>query len=118
VKAWGIEVNECYEKKITKAIEEDKKIVKYERTKMMAFAMMMSDMLEHLEIEVKYGFITEKERRKIMEGMKLIADVYKDQKKDEIEDRIDKLGAKRIKEKFGHLVTVKEVDTDELGSGS
>jgi hypothetical protein len=118
VKAWGIEVAAEDAEKITKAVEEDKKLVVYERCKMMAFVKMMNDMLEHLETEVKYGFITGKERRKIMEGMTLIAEVYKDQKNDEIEDRINKLGAKRIKENFGHLVTVKEVDTDELGSGS
>lgn len=118
MKALGVEVNKCDMKKIMEGIEEDKKLVACERAKMMVFAKMMNDMLEHLEIEVKYGFITEKERRKIMGGMKLIAEVYKDQKKDEVENRINKFGAKRIKEKFGDLVEVKEVDTDELGSGS
>ena len=118
MKAWFVEVKEGDAKKIMEAIEEDKKLVAYERAKMMVFAKMMNDMLEHLEIEVKYGFIAESERRKIMEGMKLIAEVYKGQNKDEIEDRINKYGAKRIKKKFGHLVEFKEVDTDELGAGS
>lgn len=118
MKSWGVEVAADDAKKIIEAVEEDKKLVSYERAKMMVFAQMMNEMLEHLETEVKYGFITEKERRKIMEGMKLIAEVYKDQNKDEIDDRVNKYGAKRIKEKFGNLVTVKEVDTDELGAGS
>ena len=118
MKSWGVEVDTKDAEKIMEAVEEDKKLVTYERAKMMVFATMIKDMLEHLETEVKYGFITEKERRKIMEGMKLIAEVYKSQNKDEIDDRVNKYGAKRIKEKFGHLVTVKEVDVDESRPGS
>ena len=90
MKAWGIEVNEGDANKIMEAIEEDKKLVGYEHAKMKVYAKVMLDMLEHLEIEVEYGFITESERRKIMEGMKLIAEVYKGQNKDEINDRINK----------------------------
>ena len=82
MKQWGVEIEEDDFKEIQKAIKEDKEKVTNERAMMMVYAKAMNDMLEHLEIEVEYGLITEKERRKIMDGMKLIAEVYKDQKKE------------------------------------
>ena len=112
MKQWGVEIEKDDLVKIEKAIKEDKEKVNQERTMMMVYAKMMNDMLEHLEIEVEYGFITEKERRKIMEGMKLIAEVYKDQKKDEVDARINQKGANRIKKKFADKIRVVEVDAE------
>ena len=110
MKQWGVEIEKDDLVEIHEAIEEDKEKVTNERAMMMVYAKMMNDMLEHLEIEVEYGFITEKERRKIMDGMKLIAEVYKDQKKDDIEERVNKKGANRIKKQFGDKIRVVEVD--------
>ena len=112
MKQWGVEIEKDDLVEIQKAIEEDKKKVNQERAMMMVYAKMMNDMLDHLEIEVEYGFITEKERRKIMEGMKLIAEVYKDQKKDEVDARINQKGANRIKNQFGDKIRVVEVDAE------
>ena len=112
MKQWGVEIEKDDLVEITKAIEEDKKKVNQEHAMMMVYVKMMNDMLEHLEIEVEYGFITEKERRKIMDGMKLIAEVYKDQKKEEVDERINKKGANRIKKKFGDKIRAVEVDVE------
>lgn len=112
MKQWGVEIEKDDLVEIEKAIKEDKEKVNQEHAMMMVYVKMMNDMLEHLEIEVEYGFITEKERRKIMEGMKLIAEVYKDQKKDEVDARIKQKCANRIEKQFGDKIRVVEVDAE------
>lgn len=96
-------------KRIAKAEEEDKRKVGEVIKTMNLQAEALRAMVDHLSVQVECGLISEEERETILRGMKTISDVYASQKKEDVKERINERGAKRIAEKLGleaHCVEV------------
>lgn len=114
MKHWGITGENVKDaKRIEKAMKEDKRKVEEAKIETCFHAKVLLMMLDHLDTEVEYGLISEEDRLTIMKGLNEIAKVYASQKREEVIERINERGAKRIAEKLGLEAHCVEVGDEE-----